>query len=80
VPFTRLVLEAAKEATLLAAALTPERRVFLTLLGGGVFGNRMEWIVDAIQRAEERTQNLGLDIQIVSYRYPNPAITLLLTS
>lgn len=79
-PFARLVLEAAYEATLLAAALTPERRVFLTLLGGGVFGNRMEWIVDAIQRAVKQTQRLGLDIRIVSYRYPNPAIAPLLTS
>lgn len=79
-PFARLVLEAAYEATLLAAALTPERRVFLTLLGGGVFGNQIEWIVDAIQSAMERAGDLGLDIQIVSYRYSNPAITPLLST
>jgi hypothetical protein len=79
-PFARLVLKAAYEATLLAAALTPERRVFLTLLGGGVFGNQIEWIVDAIQSAMERAGDLGLDIQIVSYRYSNPAITPLLST
>jgi hypothetical protein len=79
-PFALLVLEAAYEATLLAAALTPERRVFLTLLGGGVFGNQIEWILDAIQRAMEQTQELGLDIQIVSYRYSNPALTPLLST
>lgn len=79
-PFARLVLEAAYEATLLAGALTRDRRVFLTLLGGGVFGNRMEWIVDAIEYAMARTRDLGLDIRIVSYRQSNPALTRLLSS
>jgi hypothetical protein len=68
------VLEAAYEATLLAGSRTADRRVFLTLLGGGVFGNRMEWIVDAMQYAIARTRDLGLDIRIVSYRYSNPAL------
>jgi len=79
-PFARLVLEAAYEATLLAGARTADRRVFLTLLGGGVFGNRMEWIVDAIEYAIARTRELGLDIRIVSYRYSNPALTRLLST
>ncbi len=79
-PFARLVLEAAYEATLLAGARTPDRRVFLTLLGGGVFGNRMEWIADAIEYAMAKTSDLGLDIRIVSYRYSNPALTRLLST
>lgn len=79
-PFARLVLEAAYESTLLAAALTPQRRVFLTLLGGGVFGNHMEWIVDAIRYAIERTHDLGLDIRIVSYRHANPALAECISS
>lgn len=79
-PFARLVLEAAYEATLLVGARTPDRRVFLTLLGGGVFGNRMEWIVDAIEFAMGRTRDLGLDIRIVSYRQTNPALTRLLST
>lgn len=78
-PFARLVLDAAYEATLLAAALTTDRRVFLTLLGGGVFGNSMEWIVDAMEYAMAKTSDLGLDIRIVSYRYHNPTLTRLLT-
>ena len=48
---------------------------YLTLLGGGVFGNRMEWIVDAIQYAMEKCTDFGLDVRIVSYRYPNPSLT-----
>ena len=77
-PFARLVLEAAYEATLRAAMLTPGKRVFLTLLGGGVFGNRTQWIVDAIQYALNRLGNAGLDISIVSYRTPNPALAPLM--
>ena len=38
-PLARLVLEAAYEATLLAALRQGSRVVFLTLLGGGVFKN-----------------------------------------
>jgi len=82
-PFARLVLEAAYEATLLAAALNREQtgceRVFLTLLGGGAFGNRCEWIVDAIERAITRVESAGLDIRIVSYASPTPDIRRLLT-
>lgn len=74
-PVARLVLEAAYEATLRAAALAAaqragaggSRRVYLTLLGGGVFGNRPEWIVDAIAAAAERCAGLDLDVRIVLY-------------
>ena len=53
----RLVLDAAYEATLLAAIKDAKLndddnpRVFLTLVGGGVFMNPREWIVNAITRA-----------------------------
>lgn len=57
-PFARIVLDAMYEATLLSALThkptTSEelnRRVFLTFIGGGVFGNDMKWIVDSIVRA-----------------------------
>lgn len=81
-PFARLVLEASYEATLRAAMLnadaTGNRSVFLTLVGGGVFGNRMEWIVDAIERATDIVGGAGLDVAIVSYGQPNPAVARLL--
>ncbi len=83
-PFARLVLEAAYEATLLAAAendsRTGNRRVFLTLLGGGVFGNRTIWITDAIRRAMACHPGLGLDLAIVSYGSSNPAVEHLVDS
>ncbi len=67
----RLVLEAAYEATLLAAT---GPRVYLTLLGGGVFGNVEAWIIDAIERALTVLDNRGLDVAVVSYGAPNPLV------
>lgn len=70
-PFAKLVLEAAYEATLCAAVenavRTGSHQVYLTLLGGGAFGNRMEWISDAIYRAVQRHAACGLEIAVVSY-------------
>jgi hypothetical protein len=69
--FARLVLEAAYEATLCAAILSSrtngDNRVFLTLLGGGVFGNQTEWIIDAILRALKLYQDTDLEVAIVSF-------------
>jgi len=69
--FARLILEASYEATLLAAIIngreTGNRTCYLTLLGGGVFGNASDWIVDAIQRALMLIAGTGVDVAIVSY-------------
>ncbi|MFN3215534.1 MAG: hypothetical protein ACE367_03460 [Acidimicrobiales bacterium] len=76
--FARLVLEAAYEATLRAAALATARSgnptVFLTMLGGGVFGNDTAWIIDAIDRACTMAADLPLDVAIVSFRSSSPAV------
>ena len=77
-PFARLVLEASYEATLLLA-LEEKRsggsgKLFLTLLGGGVFGNRSEWILDAIEAAIDRVEPHGLTIEIVSHGSSNLAV------
>lgn len=76
--FAKLILDAAYEAILAAAVIhanhSGNRVLFLTLLGGGVFGNRDEWITDAIERAFQKNAQHGLDIQIVSYRHSNPAV------
>ena len=70
-PIATLILEAAYEATLLAAVqnamATGNRRVFLTLLGGGAFGNPSVWIVGAIVKALSIVRNSGLSIALVSY-------------
>lgn len=75
--FARLVLEAAYEATFCAAILNSRRngndRLFLTLLGGGAFGNEPDWIVGAIRRALGLYEDAGLDVAIVSYGSSKPA-------
>lgn len=69
--FARLVLEATYEATLLAALINLEKtgcnKVFLTLVGGGAFGNAMDWIIDSIDLSLKRFKLTPLDVKIVSY-------------
>ncbi len=72
-PLATLVLDAAYEATLLAAVLEAERGrgsgvVWLTFLGGGAFGNDRRWIADAIARAVSRLGDRALDVRIAHYR------------
>jgi hypothetical protein len=75
-PLASLVLEAAYEATLSAAVLNTRRgasnRVFLTLLGGGAFGNRSSWIYAALQRGLALMKDYNLDVRLVSYGSPLP--------
>ena len=76
--FARLILEAAYEATLCAAILNAKKngssKVFLTLLGGGAFGNETDWIIGAIRRALNLYKDFNLDVAIVSYGRSNPHI------
>jgi hypothetical protein len=69
--FARLILEAAYEATLCAAVInaseTGNHRVYLTLLGGGAFGNQTPWILAALRRALGTYENFELEIGLVSY-------------
>lgn len=72
--FATLVLEAAYEATLLAAVLNREQTgcptVFLTRLGGGAFGNDSEWIDAAMARAFDAMKDCALDVRVVSFGAP----------
>lgn len=71
-PMARLVLEATYEAALLAGVLnaqsTGNPRVYLTMVGGGVFGNSPEWILQAIERALRCVEGHSLDVVQVCYR------------
>jgi len=71
-PLARLVLEASYEATVLAARERGIDTVYLTLLGGGVFGNRDAWIQDSILRALPMAG--GLDLRIVSHKESNATV------
>ncbi|MFZ4549371.1 MAG: hypothetical protein ACOYN4_18135, partial [Bacteroidales bacterium] len=69
--FACLVLEATYEATFYAAlenfAKTGIDKVYLTLVGGGAFGNKEEWILDALRKAVSKFSDSPLDVRIVSY-------------
>lgn len=69
-PLARLVLDAAYEATLWAAVATAARpggaaTVFLTRVGGGVFGNDDGWIARAIGRAVATVEVAGARLTVV---------------
>jgi hypothetical protein len=72
------VLEAAYEATLLAAATNAARGrsniVLLTQLGGGAFGNDGGWIDVAMKRALTIMQDYDLDVRLVSYNLVPPSM------
>ena len=80
-PFAELVLQAAYEATMLAAVLNAIRGasnvVFLTRLGGGAFGNDDDWIHFAIRNALQMVRGTALDVRIVSYGPPTATVAQL---
>ena len=73
--FARLILEAAYEATISAGILnsqtTGNNHVFLTLLGGGAFGNEPIWITQALKRALKLYKGSDIDVAIVSHGRSN---------
>ena len=76
--FASLVLQAAYEATMWAAALNAQRGasnvVLLTQLGGGAFGNQDDWIHIAMRRSLELMLESDLDVRLVCYGTPSRAI------
>lgn len=74
--FSRVILEATYESTLYAALINQKRHgsnlAYLTLVGGGAFGNKEDWIFESLQRAIRKFKNTPLDIKIVSYGESNP--------
>ena len=79
--FARLILEAAYEATFCASILIVadggSNKLFLTMLGGGAFGNCDQWIHEAIHRAAVNYCEYDLDVAIVSYGSSRPAVASL---
>jgi len=87
-PFARLILESLYEATLYAAVENVQRhpnepsarKVFLTAVGGGVFGNDMRWVKDAMYSAFRKFKDIGLEIVMVSYGGPTREFSELVES
>ncbi|MFZ4534907.1 hypothetical protein [Propionivibrio sp.] len=76
--FASLILQAAYNATMLAAVLNAQRGaskiVLLTRLGGGAFGNDDDWIHAAMRRALQTVEGFDLDVKLVSYGSPSHAM------
>ena len=76
--FARLILEATYEATVCSAIINASQggvgKLFLTLVGGGVFGNREAWIVDAMALAIRKYRAYPLDVLVVAFRSPLDSI------
>ncbi len=74
--FARLILEATYEATLYAGLINYEKnnssKVFLTLVGGGAFGNEENWILESLKKTIDKFRNTPLDVKVVSYGRSNP--------
>lgn len=84
-PFARLVLTAAYESTLLAGVVNARRAagsniVLLTTIGAGAFGNPEAWVHDAIRKAVQSVAGFDLDVRLVSYGTPSPALSKLVTA
>lgn len=66
------MLEASYEATLLAAVLNHQQtgnpKVYLTMVGGGAFGNETRWILQALRHALHGVRHYPLDVAVVCYR------------
>jgi hypothetical protein len=76
--FARLILEATYEATFHTALINMDKNesnvVYLTLVGGGAFGNEEHWILESLQKALNKFSNTPLDIRMVSFGKSNPAL------
>jgi len=71
-PFACAVLDATYVATLTVATLLAAQRqervkVFLTAVGGGAFGNRSMWIVNAMEKALASFKEAPLDVKLVHF-------------
>jgi len=80
--FAQLILEASYEASFCASILNylqnGNKKLYLTLLGGGAFGNETKWIINAIHRSLNLYRHEGLDVIIVSYGYSNESVQKLI--
>ncbi|WP_111707807.1 polysaccharide deacetylase family protein [Lutibacter citreus] len=69
--FARIILEATYEATLNVALINLDKtgcnKVYLTLVGGGAFGNEQDWILKSLSKAIKKFKNTPLNVGIVSF-------------
>ena len=73
--FAGIILEASYEATICTGILnylkTGNNKIYLTLIGGGAFGNERTWIINSIRRSLNLYKHAALDVAIISHGYSN---------
>jgi len=77
-PLAQLILSASYEMSFYLALENWQKhgnpRLYLTLLGAGVFGNPLPWVLAAITEAKAKFVNCPLEVKIVSYGQAEPAL------
>lgn len=67
-PLARLILESLYHSTFIASILNSKsNKLFLTLVGAGAFGNKKEWVLDAIEKCLYTYKNFDIDVNIITY-------------
>lgn len=59
------IIDAAYEGTILSAIAHGKKRVFLTMVGGGVFGNKTTWPSKAMMRMHNIIIKSGLEVVLI---------------
>jgi hypothetical protein len=79
--FAQFILDCAYEFSFYVGVLNAlkhngkdgSKKLYLTKLGGGVFGNQDEWIIKSIRKALKKFKTVGLEVYIVNYGAIEPA-------
>jgi hypothetical protein len=61
------ILDAAYEGTILSAVAHGKKKVFLTLIGGGVFQNKLSAIASALEKVQTIIYEYGLNVTLIIY-------------
>jgi len=67
----QLILDAAYEGTIRSAIINNKKKVFLTLIGGGVFANSLSSIAAAICKNIKLIKDYGLEVTLIVYDSSN---------
>ena len=79
--FAGLMLDCSYDATFtIASNLAKEKKkrikLFLTAIGGGAFGNRLEWIEKAVMNNLKKHKNDPIDVYMVHLKFIDPQLSI----
>jgi len=61
------ILSAIENSRSQPESLSGKNKLYLTLIGGGVFGNEHSWITEAIYSCQDIIKQSGLEIYLIIY-------------